>query len=97
MKLHCYRLFATYSNAITFQPKFEGNIEFVDGSFSYPSRREARVLSDFSMAISAGQKVALVGQSGCGKSTVIQLLQRFYDLNSGMLVSFPDEELVFIQ
>ena len=68
----------------------------MDGSFSYPSRREARVLSDFSMAISAGQKVALVGQSGCGKSTVIQLLQRFYDLNGGMLVSFPDEELVFL-
>ena len=82
---------------LTFQPKYEGNIEFEHGSFSYPSRREARVLSDFSMAISAGQKVALVGQSGCGKSTVIQLLQRFYDLNGGMLVSFPDEELVFIQ
>ena len=50
-----------------------------------PLGQDVRVLKKLSLAISAGQKVALVGQSGCGKSTVIQLIQRFYDLNSGVL------------
>lgn len=72
------------------QSKYEGNIEFENGTFAYPSRSEAQVLSDFAIAITAGQKVALVGHSGCGKSTVIQLLQRFYDLDGGTLVSFSD-------
>ena len=70
-----------------FQSKYKGNIEFSGASFAYPTRSEAQVLRDFSVAVAAGQKVALVGHSGCGKSTVIQLLQRFYDLDGGTLVS----------
>jgi len=63
----------------------EGNVALTDAQFSYPTRQDVQVLKRLSLAISAGQKVALVGQSGCGKSTVIQLIQRFYDLDSGIL------------
>ena len=63
----------------------EGNIAIDEGEFSYPTRKDAPVLRQLKLAIKAGQKVALVGQSGCGKSTVIQLIQRFYDLNAGTL------------
>merc|ERR1712173_342731 len=63
--------------------KIEGNVALTDAQFSYPTRQDVQVLKKLSLAISAGQKVALVGQSGCGKSTVIQLVQRFYDLDSG--------------
>ena len=65
--------------------KIEGNVALTDAQFSYPTRQDVQVLKKLSLAISAGQKVALVGQSGCGKSTVIQLVQRFYDLDSGVL------------
>eukprot|EP00960_Hanusia_phi_P009347 270770-Hanusia_phi.AAC.2 len=60
-----------------------GNIEFRGVSFSYPSHPELKVLKDFSLQIENGQTVALVGESGSGKSTVIQLVQRFYDSTSG--------------
>merc|ERR1719325_553111 len=65
--------------------RIEGNVALTDAQFSYPTRQDVQVLKKLSLAISAGQKVALVGQSGCGKSTVIQLIQRFYDLDSGSL------------
>ena len=52
-------------------------------SFSYPSRPAAPVLTSLSLTIPAGRTTALVGASGSGKSTVIQLLQRFYDPDSG--------------
>jgi ATP-binding cassette subfamily B (MDR/TAP) protein 1 len=60
-----------------------GRIEFQNVTFSYPSRPDRRVLDNFSCVIEAGQSVALVGQSGCGKSSVIALLLRFYDPQSG--------------
>ncbi|KAM3337483.1 hypothetical protein P3S68_031808 [Capsicum galapagoense] len=62
-----------------------GNIEFQHVSFNYPSRPEAQVLKDLCLAISSGQTVALVGESGSGKSTIISLLQRFYDPDSGLI------------
>merc|ERR1719350_2447824 len=65
--------------------RIEGNVALTDAQFSYPTRQDVQVMKKLSLAISAGQKVALVGQSGCGKSTVIQLIQRFYDLDSGIL------------
>lgn len=63
----------------------KGNIEFQHVSFSYPSRPEAQVLKDLCLAIRSGETVALVGESGSGKSTVISLLQRFYDPDSGLI------------
>ncbi|KAM3289214.1 ABC transporter B family member 11-like [Capsicum chacoense] len=63
----------------------KGNIEFQHVSFNYPSRPEVQVLKDLCLAINSGQMVALVGESGSGKSTVISLLQRFYDPDSGLV------------
>ncbi|XP_074659659.1 ATP-dependent translocase ABCB1-like [Tubulanus polymorphus] len=65
------------------KPKIEGNVEFEDVGFSYPSRPECQVLKDVSFNVKVGQTVALVGSSGCGKSTIVQLLQRFYDVQNG--------------
>lgn len=61
----------------------KGEIEFHDVNFHYPSRADVQVLKNFSLKVGAGQTVALVGHSGCGKSTVVQLLQRFYDPDEG--------------
>ena len=57
----------------------KGVINFNDVKFFYPTRKEAMVLKGFNFAVKPGQTVALVGPSGGGKSTVIQLLERFYD------------------
>ncbi|XP_055915259.1 multidrug resistance protein homolog 65-like [Eupeodes corollae] len=57
----------------------KGDIEFQDVFFRYPSREDVIVLRGLNLKVQAGQTVAFVGHSGCGKSTCIQLLQRFYD------------------
>ena len=59
--------------------KCEGAIRMSGVEFSYPSRKEVRILDSLSLDIEAGTKVALVGSSGCGKSTCVQLVQRMYD------------------
>ena len=56
-----------------------GNISFRRLVFAYPTRPDVRVLDNFLLEVPAGKTVALVGASGCGKSTCIQLVQRFYD------------------
>uniref|UniRef100_A0A8C5Q1S8 ABC-type xenobiotic transporter n=1 Tax=Leptobrachium leishanense TaxID=445787 RepID=A0A8C5Q1S8_9ANUR len=56
-----------------------GNVEFKNVNFCYPSRPGVQVLKGFNLKVKSGQIVALVGQSGCGKSTTVQLLQRLYD------------------
>ncbi|KAG9485029.1 hypothetical protein GDO78_008248, partial [Eleutherodactylus coqui] len=58
---------------------FEGNLEFQDIKFVYPTRPKVQVLQGLSVKVSKGQTLALVGSSGCGKSTSVQLLERFYD------------------
>ncbi len=60
-----------------------GEIRFDDVIFRYPARPEAVVLDHFSLHVKPGEAVAFVGPSGAGKTTVIQMIQRFYDPNSG--------------
>jgi len=60
----------------------KGKIEFKDVDFEYP-KGEQKIFKKFNLTIPAGKKVAFVGQSGCGKSTIVKLLYRFYDVNSG--------------
>jgi ABC transporter fused permease/ATP-binding protein len=62
---------------------FRGAIRFDQVSFRYPTRPEVEVLRSLDLSIAPGEKVALAGHSGAGKSTVIQLLQRFYEVEKG--------------
>lgn len=66
--------------------KFEGKIDFNHVEFAYPSRPNVTVLKDINIPIEQGQKVALVGQSGAGKSTIIQLLMGFYQAKNGQIL-----------
>ena len=63
-----------------------GTVRFEDVGFHYPSRPDAPALADLSLAVAAGESVALVGPSGAGKTTVFQLLLRFYDPQAGRVV-----------
>src|SRR5690606_14234409 len=62
-----------------------GDIQYSDVNFSYPTRIEYPVLRKLNFEIRSGEKVALVGKSGSGKSTIINLLLRFYPLNEGTI------------
>uniref|UniRef100_A0A452ZR79 ABC transporter B family member 11 n=1 Tax=Aegilops tauschii subsp. strangulata TaxID=200361 RepID=A0A452ZR79_AEGTS len=64
----------------------KGDIDFMHISFKYPSRPDVQIFSDFTLNIPSRKTVALVGQSGSGKSTVIALLERFYDPDSGAIL-----------
>ncbi|CAF5025633.1 unnamed protein product, partial [Rotaria sp. Silwood1] len=65
---------------------FHGKIEFDQVRFIYPSRPRSLILNRFQLNIMPSQHVGLVGRSGCGKSTIIQLLERFYDVTSGRIL-----------
>ncbi|KAJ8438967.1 hypothetical protein Cgig2_018878 [Carnegiea gigantea] len=66
--------------------KVDGHIEFKDVYFSYPSRPEAKIFDRLCLDIPAGKIVALVGGSGSGKSTVISLIERFYEPLAGQIL-----------
>ena len=60
-----------------------GKVDVQNGNFCYPTRKTRNILRNLTLGIKKGEKIGLVGQSGCGKSTIIHLIQRFYDLNIG--------------
>ena len=64
-----------------------GTIVFNNTYFNYPTRPTVPVLQGLDINVTPGQTLALVGSSGCGKSTTIQLIQRFYDPQKGIVVS----------
>uniref|UniRef100_A0A8C5XYS9 Bile salt export pump n=1 Tax=Microcebus murinus TaxID=30608 RepID=A0A8C5XYS9_MICMU len=87
-----------YSSAGEKWDNFQGKIDFVDCKFTYPSRPDVRVLNGLSVSISPGQTLAFVGSSGCGKSTSIQLLERFYDPDQGkVIIDGHDSKKVNVQ
>jgi len=66
--------------------RLAGDVVFESVTFSYPSRREVTVLRNLSLDAKAGERIALVGPSGAGKSTIVSLLLRFYDPESGRVL-----------
>lgn len=60
-----------------------GLVELKNVDFSYPSRPDVKILNNFCLSVPAGKTIALVGSSGSGKSTVVSLIERFYDPTSG--------------
>jgi ABC-type multidrug transport system fused ATPase/permease subunit len=64
----------------------KGKIEFRNVWFRYPTRKEDFVLKDFCIVINPCETVALVGESGCGKSTFVNLMMRFYDVDFGEIL-----------
>uniref|UniRef100_A0A672J3J9 ATP-binding cassette, sub-family B (MDR/TAP), member 11a n=1 Tax=Salarias fasciatus TaxID=181472 RepID=A0A672J3J9_SALFA len=65
---------------------FQGEIEFRGCKFTYPTRPDVQVLKGLVVSVKPGQTLAFVGSSGCGKSTSVQLLQRFYDPDEGQVL-----------
>ncbi|CAG7880675.1 unnamed protein product [Brassica rapa] len=63
-----------------------GLVELKNVDFSYPSRPDVKILNDFTLSVPAGKTIALVGSSGSGKSTVVSLIERFYDPTSGQVL-----------
>jgi ATP-binding cassette subfamily B protein len=65
-------------------PCLEGHVEFKDVHFGY--NPEKTIINDFSASVQPGQKIAIVGPTGAGKTTMVKLLMRFYDVNSGAIL-----------
>ncbi|XP_035927908.1 bile salt export pump isoform X1 [Halichoerus grypus] len=87
-----------YSSAGEKWDNFQGQIDFVDCKFTYPSRPDIQVLNGLSVSVRPGQTLAFVGSSGCGKSTSIQLLERFYDPDQGkLMIDGHDSKKVNVQ
>lgn len=72
-------------NGVKLDLKSAPKIEFKDVDFTYPEAKE-KVLHNFSLTINPGEKIAFVGENGAGKSTIIKLLARFYDVDKGEIL-----------
>ncbi len=75
-------------NAVSLE-KADGNVELEEVCFSYTP--DKKLIENFNLSVKPGQRVAIVGPTGCGKSTIINLLMRFYDVNSGSIKVSGDD------
>lgn len=66
--------------------EIKGKVHFRNVEFQYPSRPNVCVLRDLDFTVEPGKTLAIVGESGCGKSTILSLLERFDDPSSGVIV-----------
>ena len=73
---------AESSNAVNLE-NVDGRVDLNDVEFSYVP--DKKLIEDFNLHVKKGQKIAIVGPTGCGKTTIINLLMRFYDVNSGSI------------
>ena len=73
---------ADISNAVNLE-NVDGRVDLNDVEFSYVP--DKKLIEDFNLHVKKGQKIAIVGPTGCGKTTIINLLMRFYDVNSGSI------------
>ena len=64
----------------------KGNVEFKNVRFSYPDNPDKVIIKNFSANVKSGQKVAIVGPTGAGKTTMVNLLMRFFEINSGSIL-----------
>lgn len=64
----------------------KGEVEFRDVSFSYPGMGEEKILEHFSLKIRSGETLAIMGMTGCGKTTLVNLIPRFYDVTEGQVL-----------
>ena len=85
--MKCNRIW-NFRFLLSIQGSFTSTIWFKGIHFRYPMRPEAKVLNGLDLSVEPGQTLALVGESGCGKSTTVQLVERFYDPEAGQVVSF---------
>jgi ATP-binding cassette subfamily B (MDR/TAP) protein 1 len=80
---------------------FKGEIEFQNVWFRYPTRKNDWILKGLNLKILPNETVALVGESGCGKSTIVSLILRFYEVNDGSIlldgVDIRDYDLVSLR
>merc|ERR1712232_1232834 len=90
-----------HTKAIVPSSPMEGNIRFENVTFSYPTRRDVMVLNGFTLSLAKNTTTALVGSSGSGKSTVVGLIQRFYDVDAGTItldgVNIVDLDLTWLR
>jgi len=70
----------------------DGKITLEDIQFTYPTKQDIQVIKGASIVVEKNKTVALVGTSGCGKSTIIQLVERFYDPDNGK-VSYGNQDI----
>jgi len=63
-----------------------GKIEFDHVSFAYPTQEETMIIKDFSLVINPGETIGILGETGCGKSSLVNLIPRFYDVTSGRIL-----------
>lgn len=68
------------------ETEIKGKVEFKDVSFSYPGMGEEKILEHFNLTIQPGETLAIMGATGCGKSTLVNLVPRFYDVTEGQVL-----------